>query len=167
MITNNKVIFSTFSLFKNFLEELRKVNDAINQTKYSIISYEEESGKIKVQIMGKNQYFYMNATEIVVNNMIMDFPKKDAILITHLATLYKLDTRPRSSMKYKFMGLVRSLTGQRTQFKVMNKSGDVECKVCSEALFDPTLLATASDKEKIEIGYIAGYEEHKMKTNYS
>ena len=49
----------------------------------------------------------------------------------------------------------------------MNSSGDMESKVCSEALFDPTLLATASDKEKIEIGYIAGYEEHKAKTNFS
>ena len=117
MITNNKVIFSTFSLLKNFLEELRKINDAINQTKYSIISYQQESGRIKIQIMGKNQHFYMNATEIIVNNMIMNFSKKDAILITHLATLHNIDTNSRPSIKYKFMGLIRSFTGTRTKLK--------------------------------------------------
>lgn len=160
---NIKSMMDYMHLFLEKYHELKANEKALKQEGviFRLEKFSEESDTIEVQLIGLNRIFSASAKEIMANEVLMKFSKEDAVIITHIGTKNLIS--PKTIPKYKFMKLIASLTGDKTLMEIKRMDGKIEKRPCIDALHDPELIAATSDKNKVKVGYIAGFEEHRFK----
>lgn len=155
--------FSSYMIvFKQFIE-LAWFSNTQENIKFRLLEVEEESGGATIQIIGSMKSFRADVKELIRSDLLMSFSKRDAIWITYLGTKLDREEKKKKGFKYRFKKLLPALYGGKSSIEVENKQGELEQRPCSDVVDCSELVATATDTEKVHVGYIAGYESCKEK----
>ena len=149
------------SAIKKIIDQV-KAQEVDNQVQYRWIGF-ANSGKPKIQLVGKMISFEASFNGIVDGGLLLGFSKQEAIFITHMVEKLDPQAEPLPKPKYRFKGLIPSISAGPSKIIVETEQGTQEQWPCAEALTNTDLVSTASDQQKVEAGYIAGYEECNKK----
>ena len=141
----------------------RSVVQSPETCKYRLICLPNEgSPDVHFQVIGKGIALKMPIAQLMRDNMLMDFNKHDAILITHLGTQAEHKTE-LTSFSRKLLRIVQQVfMGNQSRFVVQDTESEAVIeKSPSDLYFDPATKERYSAEDALLIGYSAAEERYK------